>query len=446
MRRQPELLEGRAFDLVVVGGGIVGACIAWDAAQRGLSVALIEGRDFGSGTSANSLKIIHGGLRHLQRLDLRTTRESIRERRTWLRIAPHLVEPLPVLVPDYGDVREHRLLLRAALLLNDLVSLDRNRGQPADRLLPGGARLTPAECRDWVPTLQTRGLRGGVLFYDAQMYSAERLVLEVVRAAERAGAVVLNYLEMVRARQESGGLRIDLLDGPTGERLRARASFLVNAAGPWLPATIRATGGQVAAPRYAAALNLVLPGRANRAALAVAASSPGGGQPFRRLFAVPWRHRTLIGTAHYSVPQLTPQMDPEPLLQRFLAEVNQALPHQPVRRDEVLKVHFGLLPVHRSGDATPSLIRRGELLEDSQPIISVASVKFTESRALAERVVDRVFARLGWSAPRCRTHSSRLPGAPAQGTGSLLREAQHRLGTMLDADVLEHLVRTYGND
>src|SRR5688500_696838 len=141
MRREPTRIARHKLDLLVVGGGVVGACVAWDAAQRGLSVALVEQSDFGAGTAANSIKIGPGGLRHLQRLDMRTLRESVRERSTWLRIAPHLVEPLPVVIPDYGGGRENRLMMRAAMLLNDLLSFDRNRELSDDRTLPGGRLL-----------------------------------------------------------------------------------------------------------------------------------------------------------------------------------------------------------------------------------------------------------------------------------------------------------------
>ncbi len=446
MRRQLSLIQDREFDLLVVGGGVVGSCVAWDAAQRGLSVALIERRDFASGTSSNSLKIVHGGLRYLQRLNVRMLRESIRERGAWLRIAPHLVEPLPVVVPDYGDRRENRHLLRTALLVNDLLSADRNEGADDDRQLPGGSLLSAAECREWVPSLPQRGLRGGVLFYDAQMYSSERLVIEVLRSAVKEGAVVLNYMEMVRSQSTAAGLSFELRDSLTGHLVEARAKFLINAAGPWLPETISAVGGGARAPNYAAALNLVLAGRGDRAAVALSTRDADSNGSFRRLFMVPWRGRSLIGTAHYHVEGgATPHMDARPFEHRFLDEVNRALPFDPIGTEEVLRSHFGLLPVEGGeGDASADLLREPRLIEHPGPVISVASVKYTGARALSERVVDRVVERLGRAVSPCRTGSTRLPGVPGGSTAELIGKARRKYGAEFDAEVLEHLVRVYG--
>ena len=149
-RDLPTLARSR-FDVLVIGGGIVGACVARDAALRGLSVALIDRGDFGGGISWNSLKIVHGGLRSLQGLDIRQAREFVRERRAWLTIAPHLVEPLSFVVPTRGFGRESALLLRAGLALNDVVSSDRNGGISPSRLLPGGRALSTSEMRSLVP-------------------------------------------------------------------------------------------------------------------------------------------------------------------------------------------------------------------------------------------------------------------------------------------------------
>jgi len=447
LRRQPSLIQDGEFDLLVVGGGVVGSCVAWDAAQRGLSVALVERRDFASGTSSNSLKIVHGGLRYLQRLNVRMLRESIRERGVWLRIAPHLVEPLPVLVPDYGDRRESRHLLRSALLVNDLLSADRNDGADEDRQLPGGSLLSAAECREWVPSLPPRGLRGGVLFYDAQMYSSERLVVEILAAATDAGAVVLNYTEMVSSRPTATGIYVELRDTLTGDLFESRAKFLINAAGPWLPRTMPAAGGGGTALEYAAALNLVLAGRGDRAAVALSARGADTNDSFRRLFMVPWRGQSMIGTAHYHVEGgAMPEMDPVPLVHRFLEEVNRALPFEPIGADEVLRSHFGLLPVRGGGgEASADLLREPQIIEHSAPVIGLAGVKYTGARALAERAVDRVLERLGRSARACRTSSTRLPGAPRRSTTSLIAEASRRYGAEFDAEVLEHLVRVYGS-
>ncbi|HWW93867.1 MAG TPA: FAD-dependent oxidoreductase, partial [Vicinamibacteria bacterium] len=175
MKRDLGLLAAREHDLLIVGGGIYGVAAAWDAAQRGLDVALIEGEDFGAGVSWNSLKTIHGGLRHLQRADVGQMRESLRERRALLRIAPELVRPLSFLVPAYGHGIRGREALAAGLWLFDLLGRDRNRGLAPDQRIPPARSLSRRAVLEMIPALPERGLTGGALWTDAQVSSSERL-------------------------------------------------------------------------------------------------------------------------------------------------------------------------------------------------------------------------------------------------------------------------------
>src|SRR5690606_6739233 len=161
----------------------------WDAALRGLRVALVERDDFCAGTSWNSLKTIHGGLRSLQNLDVTRVRESSRARAACLRIAPHLVEPLPVVLPSYRWGVQSRAALRVALGLYDALTFDRNAGQLPDRQLPRSRLLSRAEALALAPELEDRALTGGARFYDAQAYSPDRLVTELSRAAAAGGYV-----------------------------------------------------------------------------------------------------------------------------------------------------------------------------------------------------------------------------------------------------------------
>jgi glycerol-3-phosphate dehydrogenase len=208
MRRDPSSLVDQRFDLLVVGAGIHGACIAWDAALRGLSVAVIDRGDFGAATSANSLRIVHGGLRYLARGDFPRMRESIRERSALLRIAPGLVEPLPVLVPTYRtSLRQGKFAFRLALATNDVLSSGRNRGLESTRHLPRGRSISRSECLRLFPWFASKGLSGGALWYDARLRNPERLVFSFLCSASRRGAVVANY---VRADQ------VLLQDGAAG--------------------------------------------------------------------------------------------------------------------------------------------------------------------------------------------------------------------------------------
>jgi glycerol-3-phosphate dehydrogenase len=457
VKRDIAALTSREFDLLVIGGGIVGACMAWDATQRGLSVALVERHDFGGGTSANSLKTIHGGLRYLQHLDFGRMRESIRERSVWLRIAPHLIHPLPFLVPTYRYGLQRRGLLRAALAANDLAGLRRNAGQLPERRLPAARALSRGECLELVPELASPGLTGAVVYYDAQMYSPERLVLEVATAAWEEGAVVANHAEATRLHVDGGRVQgVELLDRVQQCSIEVRARTVINAAGPdAVPLAERLLGERLGV-RYAhsVALNLVVPALGHDVAFALRARSKDvnsrisvGG---RQLLLVPWRNRTLLGTGHYPLDgrPLTPA-SLEGLVSRFLEELNGGWAGDPVGRDAVQLVHSGLLPDDpAAAGVAVQLLRHPRIVDYRQHgiggMISVEAVKFTTARRVAETAVDQVCSFIGKATAPCRTHCTPLPGAVGVSIGQLLADARSRHRQEIDADTMEHLVRTYG--
>lgn len=454
-----DLLEASSpFDIIVIGGGILGACVARDAALRGLSVAVVEKGDFGGGTSWNSLKIVHGGLRYLQHLDFARMRESIHERSHWLRVAPHLVEPLPIVVPTRNRGLQRRPVLRAALLANDVISWDRNRDLEPSRRLPVGRSLARDECLRLVPELDGRGLTGGVMFFDAQMYSAERLVLAVLKGAIEAGAVAANYVEfedrLVVGERLAG---IKMRDAISGERFDVRARTVVNAAGaaaPWVAE--RLTGmASAAATRYSQALNLMVRGHGHGVAFALAGA---GSDPSavvrmgkRQLFFVPWRNRTLIGTGHYPHEGDPDNARPDDYLEVFLREVNGAWPGANYSQDDLLLVHSGLLPADPTAKAgAVNLVKRHRLIDHAvhgvPEAVSAISVKFTTSRLVAEELVNVVCERLGCATPGCETGEKPLPGAPEGTFEELMSSVKSRYRELLPEDVLEHLVRAYGTE
>jgi glycerol-3-phosphate dehydrogenase len=458
MQRDLDRLATEEFDLLIIGAGILGASIARDAALRGLSVALIDRGDFGSGTSANCLKIVHGGLRYLAHLDLRRMRQSIRERSTWLRVAPHLVSPLPVIVPTFGYGMQARWLLRAALAMNDLLSADRNKGITGDRHLPNGRALSRAECLASVPELERPGLTGGVMFYDAQMYSADRLVFEVVLGAARAGANVANHVAFEsgeRTRHALVGARVrDVLGGTT---FTIRAGCVVNAAGPAVAPVADALAGRGKAgarQRFSLAMNFVVPHLGHTVAFSLPGGRPEPNAVLRRgnrqLFFTPWRHQTAVGTAHYPLDaEPRTNMDLEPWIAAFLEEINGAWSAAPLQRDQLRVVHHGFLPeAAGSRGAGVSLLKHHRIIdhavEGTPNAISAVSVKYTTARRVAEETVDLVCAKLGRGRLACTTATTALPGAPSGGFANLLAETRQRWAGRADDDVIEHLVHGYG--
>jgi glycerol-3-phosphate dehydrogenase len=449
--RRLDSLADSAYDVLVVGGGIVGACAARDAARRGLKVALIERHDFGSGISWNSLKIVHGGLRSLQRLDIRQARSFVRERRAWLRIAPHLVEPITFVVPTRGAGFESAPLMRAALALNDVVSRDRNEGVFPSRHIPRGRLLARAELRALVPELLDE-YSGGALFHDAQLYSAERLVHSVLADAERAGATAVSYAEAVAPLEIGGALAgVVAEDRLTGERCDVRGTMVINAAGAGAASVADLlTGRGGAAPAMTGlALNLMLAGDGLATGFTLLANTGGR---VRRLFVVPWRGRTLVGTAHYECER-APQSEAElePYVERFVRELSQAWPARSLTRESVLLVHAGMQPSpHGAQRASPHGPPEHEIVDHAArgvpQLLTAIGPKLTMSRAIAEQLIDTASARLGRATLPCDTAIVPLASAPDSDVPSVIARAIAQGVDGLPDDVVAHLVRWYGND
>jgi glycerol-3-phosphate dehydrogenase len=447
------MLADAELDVLVVGGGITGACIALEAARRGLRAGLVDRDDFGGGATANCLKIVHGGLRYLQHLDVRRARESAQARSLWLRSAPHLVEPLPVLLPTYRGQFPPRAALAAALALNEALSLDRNRGLGPEHVIPRARLLGRQECLALEPAVDAPGLTGGVYFHDALMYSPERVTLEVVAAAAAAGAVVANYVEFVEPATRDGrvtGAR--LRDTLTGELAELRTRWVINATGSAAPAVAGRLLRQpaVVAQAYSVALNFVTRKPAGRVAYTVmgGAADPDrvGGRGARRLFVVPWRGQLMIGTAHlpYRGDPASFVLSPEDV-ERFAREIATATPAFPLDGGDVALVHAGLLPVAGASHSAGVRLLKHHGISDHAAegcagALSVVSVKFTTAPQLARDVVDRI----GAPAAAGRPNTLPLPGGGFPSLAVLRADAARRFSALLPAEVLEHLVRSYG--
>lgn len=404
MKRDIAALCEREHDLLIVGGGIYGAAACWDAAQRGLKVALVEKGDFGSGTSWNSLKTIHGGLRHLQRLEISLLRECVRERRAFLRIAPLLVRPLSFLVPTYGHGLRGKDAFTLGLLLNDLLASDRNAGLPEADRIPRSRMLSPAEVCEQVPGVPQRSLSGGALWTDAQVQSSERLLLAFLHAASGAGAVVANAVEVTALTRD--GSRVSgasAKDHEGGGEITLRAGVVLNAAGPGTAGLLRRAGLERPRIPLLRAWNFVLR-RPVVSRLAV-----GGGSGGRYLFVVPWRDRSIVGTDYESAEG---PGDPQ-RQQRFLDDVRKAFPWAGIAAEDVALVHAGFVPGAGGADGlwSHSLVVDHEADDGLQGLISVVGAKYTTARAVSEKAVDLAFRRLGRPAPACQTARTPLPRA-----------------------------------
>jgi glycerol-3-phosphate dehydrogenase len=425
MRRDLSQLAGTEHDVLVIGGGIQGACIAWDGAQRGLKAALVERDDFGGATSANSLRILHGGIRYLAKGDLVRMRESIRERSTLLRVAPGLVEPLPVLIPTGPPGVPGRAAFGAVLALTHVLSLTRNRHLSPSRRIAAGRILGRSECLRLFPALDS--CTGGALWFDARMARPERLTLAFVVSAASVGALVANHAEAEGFEIADGKVRsVAVVDRLTGRRHRVRARQVVIAAGPWTEILAGRAGAVVGpapgTPRHALGLNLVVGRRLADVAVGLRSNSSSsedpGGSGGRFYFLAPQERSTLLGT-WYGVAD--DRDDPGPALDRgaeaLLEEFNRACPGLGLTRDDVIGRQWGRLPLKAGleGGASNTLAERPRMSGRSgtrpSNLLTVEAVKYTTARAVAQHVVDGVVASLGLRPRACRTAETPLIGA-----------------------------------
>ena len=444
MQRNLKRLEREDYDVLVVGGGIYGACAAWEAALCGLSVALIEAGDFGNATSSNSLRTLHGGLRHLQRLDVPRMRESIRSRREWLRVAPHLAKPLRFVLPTFGHGLKGPEAMRAALCVNDLISFDRNRGVGAAGTLPPGAVWSGRLARAILTGTRTPRCNGAATWFDAVCSNTERLLFCVVADAVRAGACASNYVRATGlTRLDSAILGVQARDELTGAELDIRARCVINAAGPWVGDwTGIATRDRK--PLYCAskAFNLLtrpLPFKEG-IGLSVRQKSTGRDHTY---FVLPWNGRSLVGTRHSRCdPEARSAAVTRQEVVEFLDDLNQVLGRNRISGSDIQGVYSGLLPEDSARAGTEVELERAPRIihhdkEGVPGVFSVVGVKWTNSWPVAERVVRSACQFLG--------RPVRVPGSQAALWGSARAvEAGARKRWRLDPDALAHLEEMYG--
>lgn len=464
MKRNIFELAEREFDLVIVGGGIFGACIAWDAAQRGLTTALIEKGDFAHATSANCFKIAHGGIRYLQHGDLPRVRQSSHERSALLRIAPHQVSPLPIVVPTYGRGMKGKAFLRTGVLLYDLVTFDRNRGIPdPQRRIQNGKAISAEECIELYPGIERDGLTGGVIFADGQMYSPPRLALSFLLSAVDAGAVVANYVEATSfIRKGNDVVGVWAHDMLNDEPVMIHGKHVINAAGPWAESLLRTGGsaeselGLTFSRDAAIVVNRPL---VKSCALALQGKTrdPDAlmNRGNRHLFAVPWRGYTLVGVwhvVHKGAPDSFTVTEEE--VNQFLDEFSSAWSgSDPITMKDVSMVNAGLTLF---GDNDPgskdlSYGKRSRIVDHAESygingLTSVVGVRYTMGRGTAEQAVDLVLQKLGRKRVPCQTAVTPVHGGQIESFDDFSQHAIAKRPPMLSQEVMDQLVRNHGSE
>jgi glycerol-3-phosphate dehydrogenase len=442
-------LEQEQFDVLVVGGGITGAGVALDAATRGYSVALLERADYACGTSSRSSKLVHGGLRYLQHFDLGLVREALLERQLLVALAPHLVRPLPLVVPAFEGARPDRLV-GVGLNLYDVMSRERERRRKGESWSPERHRvISGEEVLELLPALAAREPTSGYLFFDCQTDDV-RLVLTVLGEAERFGAVCANRLAVTELLEHDGRAHgVRAVDRESGEQLEVQAANVVNATGVWAdqlrPNELH---DEAELPRIRPSRGTHITVRHEELPLVGGAIVPAGGG--RTIFALPWLGHTLIGTTDNDYEGPLEHIPPSEQDIAYLLEAVNTFFASELVPAQLTGAFAGVRPLISTGDSKKSvdISRKAELYETSSGMITITGGKLTTWRRMAKQTVDRHDERDARDAP-CRTHEiplgqpieadelQRVPGVPEasyQHLASRYGHAAREVLALADAD------------
>jgi glycerol-3-phosphate dehydrogenase len=442
------------FDILIIGAGITGAGLAMDAALRGLRVALVEKRDFASGTSSRSTKLIHGGLRYLEHFDFALVREGLRERAILAKTAPQLAEPFPFVIPIYQNARrnyDRPFKMRLGLWLYDLLAGRYNFARHR--------RLNRDEALNLAPQLDPQGLKGAFLYYDA-VTNDSRLVIEVIKAARAQGAEIANYVRGVHFLKDQAG-RVSgarLRDEFTGAEVDCNARIVINATGVWMEDTIKLSGPNgpngEAAPmekhvRPAKGIHVTVSADRLKVSAAWLIPSLSG---HRFYFIVPWQGRVNIGTTDtdYRGDKDHPRAEAEEV-NEILGAINAYFPAARLDPSDVISSWAGLRPLITDARATDTtaVSRKEEIFETGDGLISIGGGKLTTYRFMAEQGVDfavkRLRERFNIQAKSESTVNASIGGAPSLAESARLAEQLSRTEN-LPLDTLRHLIRDYGAD
>ncbi|MBM3173972.1 MAG: glycerol-3-phosphate dehydrogenase/oxidase, partial [Chloroflexi bacterium] len=432
IKRDFSAITKESYDLIIVGGGIIGTGIARDAAMRGIKTLLLEKEDFAYGTTSRSSRLIHGGLRYLRQMEFGLVRQDMREREVLLHIAPHLVHPLPFIIPIARPM-DH-LALPLGMLLYDIISFDKS--------LPSCHRLSRRETLDREPGLESKNLAGSYLYYDCQAPFVERLCVENVLSATEYDALVLNHAEVVGLLRSGNGVcGVQVKDTISGEIHKAKTRIVLNAAGHWVDC-IRGMFGDSPKQliRRTKGIHLLAPQTSKNAVVCFARSDG------RLFFVLPWQGCSLIGTTDTDYSgDLDSLYSESSDVAYLLPEIQRTFPN--FKPEEIFYTTAGLRALASTGGKKASDVSRAHKLVDHEQkdgitgFVSILGGKITGYRAIAQEAIDLVGRKLKLKA-HCHTASTPLPGAASVPATEIARNAQ-RSG--LSVGTIQHLAELYGS-
>lgn len=454
MERFIENYNGKQYDVIVIGGGISGASVAYEAASRGLSVALLEKNDFGSATSSATSKMIHGGLRYLAKMELGLVRESLRERRVLTNIAPNFIHPAPFLFSIYKSDKTPGFLMKIAMLLYEILSFDKGKLKDKSKKMPLHKTLNHDKVLKIVPNANHKGLKGAHLYYDCSSHSPERFTLAFIKSAVKYGADVANYAQMqefIFDPSSNGKLKINgvrATDLINNKDVQINGKLVINCAGPWADIVLSKAKAADKNQHLRRSEGIHIITKKMIENYIFAGSTPNG----KHFFVVPYRNHTLIGTTdkeyigdpdNYKVSKKS--------IEELLKGVNQSFGNgKKIKYEDVLYTYGGLRPlVEDQTEDVYNSSRKYEITDglknNIDGLLTVEGGKFTTSRKLAEQVIKKAIKKLKFNANPTVSEHQYLYGSEIENLKAFIKEKQKQYPIFKNKQI-EYLVKSYGNE
>lgn len=449
MERIFDNLNQTHFDIIIIGGGITGASVAYEASTRGLKVALFEKGDFGEATSAATSKLIHGGLRYLKNLEFGLVRESLTERRVWENIAPNFVYPIPFIVPTYNNIKNNKFFLFTGMMLYDILSYDKSWTWDKSKKMPLHKYISRSETLKLEQCLKTKGLTGGSIYYDCQSISPERLTLAVIKSAVTHGTKVANYAKVNSFIKNNGSIQgVTVSDLLSGNEHKFTASITINCAGPWADIVLNSASNKAAENhqvRRSEGIHIITKKMVNSHAVTVMTKSG------RHLMIIPWRDHMLVGTTdkEYNGTPDEYKVSKESI-QGLVNDLNENFGCGPIAYDDVLFAYGGLRPlVDDQTEGSYETSRKYEIFDNEKDglngLLTIEGGKYTTSRKLACAAMKVVEKKLNRKLKKSITNKQFLTGCEIDDMPKFLSSLEQKYSEF-SPQTLDYLGRNYGNE
>jgi glycerol-3-phosphate dehydrogenase len=449
MKRFIESHSGKDYDIVIIGGGITGAAVAYEAASRGLSVALVEKGDFGAATSAATSKLIHGGLRYLANFELGLVRESLKERRILENIAPNFVYPIPFIVPLYNNSKSNKWLLKPAMLIYDTLSYDKGFTWDRTKKIPLHCSLSRRKTLEVEPVVKSENLTGGIIFYDCSSIIPERLTLAFIKSAAKFGADVSNYAKVEDFSREAGKVTgVIVRDLLTGKTVELRGKMTINCGGPWADIILDIARGKPGSQHVRRSQGIHIITRKLTNKYVIGALTPDG----RYCNIIPWRAHSLIGTTdqEYTGDPDNYRVTRE-AIEDFIGEVNGSFGGSGlIKYSDVMYAYGGLRPlIDDEARDVVKTSRKYEIYDNEidglQGLVTVEGGKYTTSRNLAENVLKTVMKKWGTPYKNSVTAKRHLAGCEIKDMDAFIYSAK-AANSDFNQSSIDYLARIYGTE